>query len=118
MDHGEHSTIDHAALGHDMAGMDHAAMGYDMSDPSMAGAMERDMRTKFFIALPLTILTVLYAPLGMNLFGVRLPTFGLDINLIMLVLSTPVVFYSGWMFIAGAYQSLRHRMLNMSVLIA
>jgi Cu2+-exporting ATPase len=93
-------------------------MGHDMSDPGMAAAMERDMRTKFFIALPLTILTVLYAPLGMNLFGVRLPTFGLDLNLIMLVLSTPVVFYSGWMFIAGAYQSLRRGMLNMSVLIA
>ena len=110
--------MDHAAMGHDMAGMDHAAMGHDMSDPGMAAAMERDMRTKFFIALPLTILTVLYAPLGMNLFGLRLPTFGLDMNLIMLVLATPVVWYSGWMFIAGAYQSLRRGMLNMSVLIA
>src|SRR6266545_3484674 len=130
MDHSEHATMDHtamshdmagmdhAATGHDMAGMDHAAMGHDMSDPGMAAAMERDMRTKFFIALPLTILTVLYAPLGMNLFGVRLPTFGLDVNLIMLVLSTPVVFYCGWMFIAGAYQSLRRGVLNMSVLIA
>src|SRR5262245_43108604 len=84
-------TVDHATMGHEMAGMDHAAMGHDMSDPGMAAAMERDMRTKFFIALPLTILTVLYAPLGMNLFGVRLPTFGVDTNLIMLVLSTPVV---------------------------
>jgi Cu2+-exporting ATPase len=33
-------------------------------------------------------------------------------------LSTPVVFYCGWIFIAGAYHSLRRRMLNMSVLIA
>jgi Cu2+-exporting ATPase len=80
--------------------------------------MERDMRTRFFIALVLTIPTVLYAPLGMNVFGVRLPTFGLDVNLIMLVLSTPVVFYSGWIFIAGAYHSLRRGMLNMSVLVA
>jgi P-type Cu2+ transporter len=112
------AALDHAAMGHEMAGMDHAAMGHDMSDPNMAATMERDMRTKFFIALPLTILTVLYAPLGMNLFGVRLPTFGLDVNLIMLILSTPVVWYCGWMFIAGAYQSLRRGMLNMSVLIA
>jgi P-type Cu2+ transporter len=111
-------VIDHAAMGHDMAGMDHAAMGHDMSDPNMAATMERDMRTKFFIALLLTIPTVLYAPLGMNVFGLRLPTFGLDMNLIMLVLSTPVVWYCGWMFIAGAYQSLRRGMLNMSVLIA
>jgi Cu2+-exporting ATPase len=114
----DHAVMDHAAMGHAMGGMDHAAMGHDMSDPGMAVAMERDMRNKFFIALLLTIPTVLYAPLGMNLFGVRLPTFGLDMNLIMLILTTPVVFYCGWMFIAGAYQSLRRGMLNMSVLIA
>jgi Cu2+-exporting ATPase len=36
----------------------------------------------------------------------------------MLLLSTPVVFYSGWIFISGAYHSLRRRTLNMSVLIA
>ncbi|HJZ50271.1 MAG TPA: heavy metal translocating P-type ATPase [Roseiflexaceae bacterium] len=111
-------ALDHAAMGHEMAGMDHAAMGHDMSDPGTAAAMERDMRTRFFIALVLTIPTVLYAPLGMNVFGVRLPTFGLDVNLIMLVLTTPVVFYCGWIFIAGAYHSLRRGILNMSVLIA
>jgi P-type Cu2+ transporter len=118
MDHGtmDHDTMDHAAMGH--GGMDHGAMGHDMSDPGMAAAMERDMRTKFFIALALTIPTVLYSPIGMNLLGVMLPTFGLDMDLIMLVLSTPVVWYCGWMFISGAYHSLRRRMLNMSVLVA
>ena len=98
-DHGDH--IDH-----------------DMSDPNMAATMERDMRNKFFVALVLTIPTVLYSPLGMNLLGVRLPTFGLGENVIMLILSTPVVFYSGWIFLSGAYHSLRRRTLNMSVLIA
>jgi Cu2+-exporting ATPase len=93
-------------------------MDHDMSDPGMAAAMERDMRNKFFIALLLTIPTVLYSPLGMNLLGVRLPTFGLGENVIMLLLSTPVVFYSGWIFISGSYHSLRRRTLNMSVLIA
>ncbi len=93
-------------------------MGHDMSDPAMAAAMERDMRNKFFIAVVLTIPTVLYSPLGINLLGVRLPTFGLGENVIMLLLSTPVVFYSGWIFISGAYHSLRCRTLNMSVLIA
>ena len=119
-------TVDHAAMGHGSAstqGMDHSAIGHggmdhDMSDPSMAGAMERDMRNKFFISLLLTIPTVLYSPLGVSLIGVELPTFGLGMNLIMLILSTPVVFYCGWMFISGAYHSLRRRMLNMSVLIA
>jgi len=95
---------------------DHA--DHDMSDPNMAAAMERDMRNRFFVALILTIPTVLYSPLGMNLLGVRLPTFGLGENVIMLLLSTPVVFYSGWIFISGSYHSLRRRTLNMSVLIA
>src|SRR5215203_3915232 len=95
---------------------DHA--DHDMSDPNMAATMERDMRNKFFVALLLTIPTVLYSPLGMNLLGLRLPTFGLGENVIMLLLSTPVVFYSGWIFISGAYHSLRRRTLNMSVLIA
>ena len=93
-------------------------MGHDMSDPGMAATMERDMRNRFFVALVLTIPTVLYSPLGMNLLGVRLPTFGLGENVIMLLLSTPVVFYSGWIFISGSYHSLRRLTLNMSVLIA
>jgi P-type Cu2+ transporter len=95
---------------------DHA--DHDMSDPNMAAAMERDMRNKFFIALLLTIPIVLYSPLGMNLLGIQLPTFGLGENAIMLLLSTPVVFYSGWIFISGSYHSLRRRTPNMSVLIA
>jgi len=95
---------------------DHA--DHDMSDPNMAATMEGDMRNRFFVALVLTIPTVLYSPLGMNLLGVRLPTFGLGENLIMLLLTTPVVFYSGWIFISGSYHSLRRRTLNMSVLIA
>jgi Cu2+-exporting ATPase len=93
-------------------------MGHDMSDPNMAAAMERDMRNRFFVALLLTIPTVLYSPLGMNLLGVQLPTFGLGANVVMLLLSTPVVFYAGWIFISGSYHSLRRRTLNMSVLIA
>jgi Cu2+-exporting ATPase len=34
------------------------------------------------------------------------------------VLSTPVVWYAGWIFIGGAYTSLRSRALDMSVLVA
>jgi P-type Cu2+ transporter len=93
-------------------------LGHDMSDPNMAATMERDMRNRFFVALLLTIPIVLYSPLGMNLLGVRLPTFGLGENVIMLLLTTPVVFYCGWIFISGSYHSLRRRTLNMSVLIA
>ena len=117
MDHSAHATMDH----NQMQAMDHSShdmMGHDMSDPGMAAAMERDMRTKFLIALLLTIPDVLYSPIGMNIFGLSLPTFGLSHDLVMLILTTPVVFYCGWMFLAGAYQSLRRRALNMSVLVA
>ncbi|CAA9543391.1 MAG: hypothetical protein AVDCRST_MAG59-1055, partial [uncultured Thermomicrobiales bacterium] len=30
-------------------------MAHDMSDPAMAAAMERDIRTRFWVALGLTI---------------------------------------------------------------
>lgn len=124
MDHGTHAGMEHGSgsvehSSHGGAAMDHSAhMGHDMSDPSMAAAMERDMRNKFLIALVLTIPTVLYSPMGMNIFGLSLPTFGLSMDLIMLILTTPVIFYCGWMFLAGAYHSLRRRALNMSVLVA
>jgi hypothetical protein len=56
--HTQHAAVPpagHAGMDHSQhAGMDHGAMGHDMSDPSMAAAMERDMRNTFFIALLLT----------------------------------------------------------------
>ena len=96
----------------------HAGMDHDMSDPKMAKAMEADMRNRFFVALFLTIPTILYSPIGYDFLGVDLPTAGIDSNWIALVTSTPVVWWAGWIFIGGAYHSLRRRSLNMSVLIA
>ena len=121
--------VDHAAMGHsldpqpDRAALDdgehggHGGMAHDMSDPAMAAAMERDIRTRFWVALALTIPTVLYSSLGKNLFGVDLLS-PLPDSWTMLLFSTPVIFWSGWIFLSGAYQSLRHRSLDMSVLIA
>src|SRR5205823_10735936 len=91
--------------------------GHDMSDPAMAAAMERDLRNRFFVALALTIPTVLLSTAFANLTGLRIPT-PVDRNWLMLALSTPVVWWAGWVFIGGAWTSLRHRALNMSVLIA
>ena len=94
----------------------HGAHGaHDMSDPAMAADMERDMRNRFFVALLLTIPIILYSPLGESLFGIDLPG---PKNWILLALTTPVVLWAGWIFISGAYYSLKHRALNMSVLIA
>jgi Cu2+-exporting ATPase len=93
-------------------------MDHDMSDPTMAAAMEHDMRNRFFVALVLTIPVIIFSPLGYDTLGIR-PVHSLTArNLIALVLSTVVVFYAGWVFIGGAYTSLRSRALNMSVLVA
>ena len=109
--HGTHQAEHAKAMAH--GGMDH-----DMSDPRMAKAMEADMRTRFVVALLLTIPTVLYSALATDFLKLDLPTGPLSNNWIMLVLSTPVVWWAGWIFIGGAARSLRRRTLNMSVLIA
>jgi P-type Cu2+ transporter len=115
-------------LPHTAAGMEHehpaeaedghAGMDHDMSDPTMAAAMERDMRNRFFVALALTIPVVLVSPVAVNTFGIEIVHSETARNAIALVLSTPIVWYAGWVFIGGAYTSLRNRALNMSVLVA
>ena len=96
----------------------HGGMDHDMSDPTMAAAMEHDMRNRFFVALILTVPVIIFSPLGYDTLGLR-PVHSLTArNIIALVLATPVVFYAGWVFIGGAYTSLRSRALNMSVLVA
>jgi Cu2+-exporting ATPase len=111
--------LDHAAMEHGAHAGHHAHGGiaHDMSDPAMAAAMERDMRRRFFVALVLTIPTVLYSSLGRDFFHITLPT-PIPADWIMLILATPVVFWAGWIFISGAYHALRSRTLDMSVLIA
>ena len=96
------------------------------TDPSMAKKMEKGMRTGFFISFFLTIPIVFYSAMGEKIFGVRLPTpFPANsifpdggVNLISLLLASLVVFWPGWIFISGAYYSLKKRTLDMSTLIA
>lgn len=107
---GEHEHAHHEAAATE-------GMSHDMSDPVMAKAMERDMRDRFLLALALTIPTVLYSPLAADFFGLNLPS-GIPVNWLMLITTTPIVWWSGWIFIGGAYKSLKRRSLNMSVLIA
>jgi P-type Cu2+ transporter len=105
----------------DPAEDEHAGMGgldHNMSDPTMAEAMERDMRNRFFVALVLTTPIVLLSPLAVNTFDLELIGSQTARNVTMLILSIPVVWYAGWVFIGGAYTSLRSRALNMSVLVA
>ena len=74
---------------------------------------------RFFVSLVLTIPIVLYSSLGTTLFHLRLPTpFGVSPNWVLLVLSTPVVWWCGWIFHFGAWRALRNRTLDMNVLVS
>jgi Cu2+-exporting ATPase len=119
-EHENHEGHDMKAMParHSMSGggshMDHESA---MTDPSMAKQMEADMRKRFWISLLLTIPIILYSPLGEGLFGLQLPT-PIPVNWLLLILTTPIVFWAGSIFITGTYYSLKAWKLNMAVLIA
>ena len=95
----------------------HANHGHHgaMSDPNMAASMEIDIRNRFWIAL---LLTVPIAWLSGEAPGLSSPISGHLQHFVLFLLTTPVVFYCGWIFIHGSYFALRSRKLDMSVLIA
>ena len=87
------------------------------TDPRIAKQLETDMRRRFWISFFLSIPIVLYSPLGLNYFKLNLPT-PIPANWLLFLLTTPIVFWAGSIFITGTYYSLKAKMLNMSVLIA
>jgi len=99
----------------EMAQMTHAmGHGAGMSMDEMV----RDMRDRF-LAIALAIPVFLYSSLATEVFDLRLPTpFGMSNALLLFILSTPAVFWSGQIFFVGAYRALRNRTLDMSVLVA
>ncbi|MDO8676700.1 MAG: copper-translocating P-type ATPase [Candidatus Azambacteria bacterium] len=103
--------------GHDMQKMSHKDHEAAMIDPRIAKKMEADMRRRFWISFILSIPIILYSPLGLNYFKLDLPTL-IPSNWLLLILTTPIVFWTGSIFITGTYYSLKARKLNMSVLIA
>src|SRR3989344_5565883 len=103
--------------GHDIQKMSHMDHESAMPNPQMAKQMEADMRRRFFISLILSIPIFLYSPVGINFFGLNLPA-PIPVSWILLILTTPIVFWAGSIFITGTYYSLKARVLNMSVLIA
>jgi Cu2+-exporting ATPase len=81
--------------------------------------MVRDMRKRFFVTFVLALGVTLYSPLASEVFGLRLTApFGLSNELLMFLLTTPAVAWGGKMFFVGAWRALRHRTLDMSVLVA
>ncbi len=80
------------------------------------GAMERDMRNRFFVSLILTTPVFLYSRFA-RLLGLRLPEFP-GMGYLIFALSTVVVFYGGWPFFKGAYSTLKRGLLGMNVLVS
>src|SRR5881397_632794 len=94
-------------------GMEHTGV----AGREMARLMELDIRQKFFFALFLSVPIILYSPLGEFIFGFQPPA-PIPVPRILFLLTTPVFFYSGWLFLYSSVKALQNRTLNMSVLIA
>jgi Cu2+-exporting ATPase len=113
MPHGAHEAPEGAAPSpHEMMGHGgHAGM-------SMA-AMVTDMRRRFLVAAVFSVPILLWSPIGRDVlnFDVDVP-FGLRDDVLQLILSVPVVFWSAWIFFDGAVRALRARTLDMMVLVA
>ncbi len=103
--------------GHTMQKMSHKDHETAMTNPQMAKQMEADMRRRFWISLLLSIPIFLYSPVAINFFGLHLPS-PISVNWLLLILTTPIVFWTGSIFITGTYYSLKAKKLNMAVLIA
>ncbi len=93
-------------------GMDHTGL----AGREMARIMEEDIRNKFFFSLVLTLPILAYT-MGEMLFGWILPT-PIPKEWLLFLLTTPVFFYGGWLFLYSSYYELKTRKLGMSVLIA
>src|SRR5437899_6505903 len=94
-------------------GMEHTGV----AGREMARLMELDIRNKFFFALVLSVPIILYSPLGKFIFGIQPPS-PIPVPWLLFLLTTPVFFYSGWIFLYSSFRALQQRTLNMSVLIA
>lgn len=94
-------------------GMEHTGL----AGREMAKLMEEDIRNKFFFSLILTIPIIAYSPVGEKILGLGLPS-PIPAPWLLLILTTPVFFYSGWIFLYSSYKALQNKTLNMAVLIA
>ena len=97
----------------------HEMMGHGGHAGMSMDDMVRDMRNRFLVALVLTAGITLWSPMGRDMLGFTLGTpFGLRDDVLALILSLPIVFYSAWIFFDGAWRALRNRTLDMMVLVA
>ena len=105
--------------GADLSQSPHDAMGHGGHAGMSMDDMVRDMRNRFFVAVALSIPILLWSRIGREVLGFSTAApFGLRDDVFQLILSLPVVFYSGWIFFDGAVRALRARTLDMMVLVA
>ena len=113
-DHAHH--VETTAGGHqhgDIHAGHHHGVGMSME------SMVADMRNRFLVALVFALTITMYSHIGADLLGLHLPIpFGLRSDVWQLLLSLPVIFWSSWIFFAGAFAALRARTLDMMVLVA
>ncbi|MFN3842525.1 MAG: heavy metal translocating P-type ATPase [Rehaibacterium terrae] len=82
-----------------------------------AGHSVAMFRDRFWIALALTVPTMLWSEMIQHWFGYRAPAFP-GSSYLPAVLGTAVYFYGGWPFLQGAARELRNRLPGMMTLIA
>jgi P-type Cu2+ transporter len=81
--------------------------------------MAATMRNLFVVAAVLTVVELVYSPLGTRLLNLSPATpFGIPNDIFQFLLTTPVVFWGGWPFLSVAGRALRHGQANMATLIA
>ncbi len=95
----------------------------DNDNPDKESALRlaafRTLRIKFIFSLIIAVITMLLGMKDMIPLLKTLPvTYDRIINYVMLVLTTPVLFWAGEQFFRGAYQEAKHLSTNMDTLIA
>src|SRR6267143_3387359 len=97
----------------------HELMGHGGHAGMSMDAMVQDMRNRFFVAAVLSVPILLWSSIGRQFLHFAVPApFGLRDDVFQLILSLPVIGYSGWIFFDGAVRALRARTLDMMVLVA
>jgi Cu2+-exporting ATPase len=105
--HDKAITVKTTATAHDThEGMHH---GSDLH------AAARDMQRRVFAALIFEVPVFLWSPMG--LMQPPAVPYGLDKNIWLFLLGSGAVLYPGWPFFTAAIRSLRHGVLDMSVLV-
>lgn len=114
-DHGKSAHGEHGAPGDDLS---QSMLGGDEGMHGDIESMAEDMYHRLLVSIPFTLLILPYFMLVKELTGIELPVpFGLDPNVFMLLLATPVVFYGGWMFYMDAVHAIKNRTPNLAVLV-